>query len=144
MTSTSQPAPGDFRRQYQFLASHFADVLSINLTGKASGTLEAARSAAERVNALEEFELVTLTPAIQSERGLSNPRGALIVGVSLNVQRVTGLREGDLIVGINRVAVRSAEEAAEYLSRLQRAPGRVSVRMLVERSGRELYTSFYL
>jgi DegV family protein with EDD domain len=49
--TTSQPAPGDFRRQYQFLASHFADVLSINLTGKASGTLEAARSAAERVNA---------------------------------------------------------------------------------------------
>ena len=49
--TTSQPAPGDFRRQYQFLASHFADVLSINLTGKVSGTLEAARSAAERVNA---------------------------------------------------------------------------------------------
>jgi len=49
--TTSQPAPGDFRRQYQFLASHFSDVLSINLTGMASGTLEAARSAAERVNA---------------------------------------------------------------------------------------------
>jgi DegV family protein with EDD domain len=49
--TTSQPAPGDFRRQYQFLASHFTDVLSINLTGRASGTLEAARSAAERINA---------------------------------------------------------------------------------------------
>ena len=49
--TTSQPAPGDFRRQYQFLASHFADVLSINLTAMASGTLEAAKSAAERVNA---------------------------------------------------------------------------------------------
>jgi DegV family protein with EDD domain len=49
--TTSQPAPGDFRRQYQFLASHFADVLSIDLTGMASGTLEAARSAAERINA---------------------------------------------------------------------------------------------
>ena len=42
--TSSQPAPGDFRRQYQFLASHFPDVLSINLTGRASGTLEAARS----------------------------------------------------------------------------------------------------
>ncbi len=49
--TTSQPAPGDFRRQFQFLASHFPDVLSINLTGAASGTLEAARSAADRVNA---------------------------------------------------------------------------------------------
>lgn len=49
--TTSQPAPGDFRRQFQFLASHFEDVLSINLTGSASGAYEAARSAAERINA---------------------------------------------------------------------------------------------
>jgi DegV family protein with EDD domain len=49
--TTSQPSPGDFRRQFQFLASHFDDVLSINLTGVASGTYEAARSAAERTNA---------------------------------------------------------------------------------------------
>ncbi len=99
---------------------------------------------AERVNALEELELVTLTPAIRSERGLSNEQGALIVGVSPSVQRTVGLREGDLIVGINRLAVRSAEEAAEYLRRLQRAPGRVAVRLLVERVGREYYTAFYL
>lgn len=49
--TTSQPAPGDFRRQYQFLASHFKDVLSISLTGVMSGTYEAARSAAERTSA---------------------------------------------------------------------------------------------
>ena len=49
--TTSQPSPGDFRRQFQFLASHFSDVISINLTSTASGTFEAARSAAERVNA---------------------------------------------------------------------------------------------
>lgn len=49
--TTSQPAPGDFRRQFQFLASHYADVISINLTSTASGTLEAARSAAGRIDA---------------------------------------------------------------------------------------------
>ena len=49
--TTSQPAPGDFRRQFQYLASHYSDVVSINLTGAASGTLEAARSAAGRSNA---------------------------------------------------------------------------------------------
>jgi len=47
---TSQPAPGDFRRQYQFLAAHFPDVLSISLTGTVSGTLSAAESAAARVS----------------------------------------------------------------------------------------------
>jgi DegV family protein with EDD domain len=49
--STSQPAPGDFRRQFQYLASHFPDVISINLSSAASGTLAAARSAASRTAA---------------------------------------------------------------------------------------------
>jgi len=49
--TTSQPAPGDFRRQFQFLASHFNDVLAFTVTGSASGTYQAALSAAERINA---------------------------------------------------------------------------------------------
>ncbi len=48
---TSQPAPGDFRRQFQFLATHYPDVLSVNLSAKPSGTWQAAVSAAERVDA---------------------------------------------------------------------------------------------
>lgn len=46
---TSQPPPGDFRRQFQFLASHYRHVLSINLTAKASGTFQAAQTAAASV-----------------------------------------------------------------------------------------------
>ncbi|MEM7500715.1 MAG: DegV family protein [Pseudomonadota bacterium] len=49
--TTSQPSAGDFRRQYQFLASHFPNVISLSLTGTVSGTLQAARNAADRVNA---------------------------------------------------------------------------------------------
>ena len=49
--TTSQPAPGDFRRQFQFLASHFDDVISINLTSVASGTWQAAQLAATRISA---------------------------------------------------------------------------------------------
>jgi serine protease Do len=98
--------------------------------------------AAERVSALEEFELVTLTPAIRAERGLHYEQGALVVGVSEDVRRMVNLREGDLIVGINRYAVHSAEEAASFLAEAQEYPGRVVVRMLVERSGRQLYVSF--
>ncbi|MDX1518127.1 MAG: DegV family protein, partial [Woeseiaceae bacterium] len=49
--TTSQPSPGDFRRQLQFLASHYSDVISINVTARVSGTLQAAESAAERVDA---------------------------------------------------------------------------------------------
>ena len=47
--TTSQPAPGDYRRQLQFLASHFPDVLLLSVTAMASGALQAAQSAAERI-----------------------------------------------------------------------------------------------
>jgi len=48
---TSQPPPGDFRRMFEFLASHYDTVLSINITSRVSGTLAAAQAAAERVRA---------------------------------------------------------------------------------------------
>ncbi len=99
---------------------------------------------AERVSVMEEFELVTLTPSIRAERGLHYEQGALVVRVSDEIRRVFNVQEGDLIVGINRYAVRSAEEAAEYLTELQEYPGRVGVRLLIERDGRQLYVSFRL
>ena len=46
--TTSQPPPGDFRRRFEFLASHYDSVLSINLTRAVSGTIAAAESAAAR------------------------------------------------------------------------------------------------
>ena len=46
--TTSQPSMGDFRRQYQFLASHFPDVISISLSDKISGTFQAAKLAIEK------------------------------------------------------------------------------------------------
>jgi len=48
---TSQPPPGDFRRVFEFLASHYEAVVSINVTARVSGTLGAAQNAAERVRA---------------------------------------------------------------------------------------------
>ncbi|MGH8263695.1 MAG: DegV family protein [Steroidobacterales bacterium] len=45
---TSQPPPGDFRRAFEFLGSHFDAVISVNLTGRVSGTLAAAQTAAAR------------------------------------------------------------------------------------------------
>jgi len=47
--TTSQPAPGDYRRLYQFLSSHYEHVVSISVTSQASGTWQAAEAAARRV-----------------------------------------------------------------------------------------------
>lgn len=72
---------------------------------------------AERIQALRDFQLVTLTPAIRYERGVANEQGALIVGLSEQARRI-GLREGDLLLQINQVRIRTAEEAARALQQL--------------------------
>ena len=45
---TSQPAPGDYRRMYDHLSSHFEHVFCISLSRAVSGTWQAAKGAAER------------------------------------------------------------------------------------------------
>ena len=45
---TSQPPPGDFRRQFEFLGSHHSAVVSISLSSRVSGTCAAAQTAAGR------------------------------------------------------------------------------------------------
>ena len=55
---TSQPPPGDFRRRFEFLASHYDSVLSINLTRRVSGTLAAAESAAGRTSTHGEVQVI--------------------------------------------------------------------------------------
>jgi len=95
---------------------------------------------AERIRALSDFELVTLTPSIRSERGLLSEQGALIVGLS-EMARQIGLREGDLILQINRTPVQTAEEAARLL---QRVAGRGPIRVFFERRGQAMSASFYI
>ncbi|MCJ7801635.1 MAG: DegV family EDD domain-containing protein, partial [Candidatus Marinimicrobia bacterium] len=44
---TSQPTPGDFRRQYQFLATHYESAISIHLPAITSGTMQSALTASK-------------------------------------------------------------------------------------------------
>jgi len=92
---------------------------------------------AERVRALSDLQLVTVTPAIRAERNLASERGALIVELS-DVARSVGLAQGDVIVQINRVPVGTAEEAADLLRRLAGGVARV----IIERRGQYGSVSF--
>ncbi|MCA1779461.1 MAG: DegV family EDD domain-containing protein [Xanthomonadaceae bacterium] len=47
---TSQPPPRDFRRQFELLTSHGHSVLAIPISGKLSGTCQAAEQTAARMN----------------------------------------------------------------------------------------------
>lgn len=92
---------------------------------------------AERIQALQDLELVTLTPAIRSERRIASESGALIVSLS-DQARAVGLREGDVLLQINRFQLRTAEEAARAL---QSSAGRALV-VYFERNGQLASTQF--
>ncbi len=47
---TSQPPPADFRRQFELLTSHGHEVLAIPISGKLSGTFQAAEQTAARLS----------------------------------------------------------------------------------------------
>jgi len=94
-------------------------------------------STATKVTVLRGLEVVTVTPAIQAERGLRAPRGALIVRVTDDVARGTGLREGDVILAINRSLVADAKQFGDLLeaSRADQA-----FRIYFERNGQTIFT----
>ena len=96
---------------------------------------------AERVSALSDnFELITLTPAVRAERNVQSRAGAVVTNVSDVVASRLGVRPNDVILEINGAPIRSAEEAAEQLNRAARQG---AVRMYIERRGRLQSVSFY-
>ncbi len=52
---TSQPAPGDFRRQFEFLLSHHPAVVYVGVARAVSGTIQSAEAAAQRGEAERTF-----------------------------------------------------------------------------------------
>ena len=98
-------------------------------------------SRAERVAVLGDMELITVTPAIQQERGLRNPRGALIYRIGDATQDATGLRPGDVILQINRQSVATAEDTRRAF---RAAAGRTPVRVVFERGGQLGFADFYV
>jgi serine protease Do len=96
--------------------------------------------AAERVRALSDFELVTVTPAIRAERNIGAENGAMVVSLSDDARNI-GFREGDVILQVNRYPVRRAEDAAALLKRFA---GRGALRVVIERDGQLMSISFYV
>ncbi len=93
---------------------------------------------AERISTLGDIQLITVTPAIQQERGLQRDRGALIFSIGDAAQRSTGLRAGDVIVAINRQQIERAEQVTEVFRSVRGT--RTPIRVYFERGG-ALYSS---
>ena len=92
---------------------------------------------AARVTVLEDLQLVTVTPAIRSEKGLQSAQGALIVSIAPRTADATGLREGDVIIGLDRRPVTTATDLSSLLGDLRAGE---NFRIWVERNGQTAYT----
>jgi serine protease Do len=91
---------------------------------------------AEKVTVLQDLQLITVTPSVQAERGIRSERGALIFRISPQVSRATGLQAGDVIVAINRTAVRNGPQVGELLNARSGEP----IRLYFEREGQITFT----
>ncbi len=87
---------------------------------------------APKVQVLREMELVSLTPAIRTERAVRSAQGALVFRVSDRIAQAIGIQAGDVLVQINRYAVQDADGAARLLDYFA---GRGPIQLLLERGG---------
>jgi serine protease Do len=121
----------------------------ISVTYRREGTERRARlrivelpsESAERLQVLAGLELITVDPQIAVERRLQVDSGAMISAISQRNAAYTGMREGDVIVEVNRRRVGSAEDVADLF---QYYSGRGSIRVSVYRSGKIYITTFYV
>ena len=91
---TSQPPPGDFRRMFEYLDSHFDAVVSVQLTDKVSGTLQAARSAADRLDSSHGVRVV-------NSLNISLGQGLLTLAAA--EAAAAGLSADDIVASLKRL-----------------------------------------
>jgi serine protease Do len=94
---------------------------------------------APKVQVLRELELVSVTPAIASERGLRNATGALVYNISPFIADQTGLAQGDVILQINNMPIRTAQDVARAIDAYG---GRSYLQLIVQRKGQLFMTRF--
>lgn len=104
-------------------------------------TGELPTSTATKVTVLSGLEVVTVTPAIQTERGLRTNKGALIVRITEEVRRGTGLQTGDVVLAINRTLITSARQVSDVIESFG---SRQAFRIYFERGGQQVYTDLVL
>jgi serine protease Do len=134
LTANRKPLAGPLDFQGALLDLRAGDRISLQVEGRQGAVdIEAIAfpsTTATRVRVLEGIDVISVTPQIRAERGLASEAGALIAGISNELAQELGLEPGDVIVGINRTQVRSAEE---FASILQRVSGQFS--LTFERNG---------
>ncbi len=94
---TSQPPPGDFRRQFELLTSHAYKVIYISLASKLSGTYQAAQSAVDRIGGTD--------ISLLDSRNLSGGQGLIAMYAAEAAE--LGLKRAQIIEVCRRIRSRT-------------------------------------
>jgi len=96
---TSQPSPGDFRRQYQFLATHYESAISLHLPAITSGTMQSALTASKTLTnfptkVIDSYNLsigiglIAISAADAIEAGKTNDEVVEVINVAINNTKI--------------------------------------------------------
>jgi len=122
LAANRRPLTGPLDFEGVMLDLRAGDALELSVDGQSRPVrLEAVAYpslTAERVRVLQDIDVITVTPQVRAERGLASEAGALVVDISEQASANTQLRPGDVIVGVNRTPIRSADELAAVFDRL--------------------------
>jgi serine protease Do len=95
---------------------------------------------AERVTALDNMELITVTPGVRAEQNLASESGAMVVSISPELQAYFRFRPRDVIVRINNVPVRRAEDVDRIFADLRGRRGYLQI--VIERDGSHIVGTY--
>lgn len=143
--ANGRPLSGPLDWEGVLLDLRAGDQLELTVQGQ-SRTIELAAepfpsTTAARVTLFRDMELISVSPQIQGELGLSSESGALIADISTELASRTRLQAGDVIIQMNRTRIRSAGDAAAFFEALTGQQGRIVV--YLERGNRYYTTSLY-
>jgi serine protease Do len=125
----------DLRAGDEIVLSLEGSAQPVRLRAEALPTMQA-----ERVTALENMQLITVTPAVRAEQNLRSEEGAMIVSLSPELQAAFGFRPRDVIVRINNVPIRRAEDVDRVFQGLRGRRGYLQI--VIERGGSHIMSTF--
>jgi serine protease Do len=143
LAADGQPLAGPLDWEDIFLDVRIGQTVELTVEGQDRPVRVQARAlpsmTAERVQALQDIQLITVTPQIRGERGIVSQEGALVVDISPERAAQLGLQAGDVLVQLRTARgstpIASADEAARIFREINDATGRVRVQIVFERNG---------
>ncbi len=124
------------------------DPLNLEIEGEGIVRLVTApypSSQAMRVQVVDDLDVISVTPQIRGERDLAIERGALVVGITDELRRITGLQEEDVIYRMrtNRFNrdINTAEDLADAFRTMEQQTGSVQFQLIYARGNQQRQTT---